>query len=128
VLALVEGWVDDVVDAAAAPHLPSAPALREAVRRARATGGPAQATFASLVGLELTPRRVREAAALWHALADERGIDSRDAVWDHPDLMPGAEDLDDPENFLDRLRGDSVPLDLSTLDDTPPPPEEGRPQ
>jgi putative hydrolase len=125
VLALIEGWVDDVVDTAAEPHLPAAPALREAVRRARATGGPAQATFASLVGLELTPRRVREAAALWHALAAERGIDGRDSVWDHPDLMPGADDLDDPEGFLDRLRGDAAPLDLSALDDAPPPPEEG---
>lgn len=125
VLALIEGWVDDVVDTAAEPHLPAAPALREAVRRARATGGPAQATFASLVGLELTPRRVREAAALWHALAAERGVDGRDSVWDHPDLMPGADDLDDPEGFLDRLRGDAAPLDLSALDDAPPPPEEG---
>ena len=36
-LALVEGWVDAVVHAAAAPHLPSAGALRETLRRRRAT-------------------------------------------------------------------------------------------
>jgi putative hydrolase len=122
VLALVEGWVDDVVDAAAAPHLPSAPALREAVRRARATGGPAQATFATLVGLELTPRRVREAAALWHALSDALGVAGRDAVWDHPDLMPDGDDLDDPSTFLERLQAGEAPLDLSALDDAPPAP------
>ncbi|HEV7628352.1 MAG TPA: zinc-dependent metalloprotease, partial [Streptomyces sp.] len=39
-LALVEGWVDAVVHEAAAPHLPSAGALRETLRRRRATGGP----------------------------------------------------------------------------------------
>ena len=125
VLALVEGWVDDVVDAAAQPHLPSAPALREAVRRARATGAPAQATFATLVGLELRPRRVREAAALWHTLAEQLGTDGRDAVWDHPDLMPEGGDLDDPASFVERLRAGEAPLDLSALDDAPPaPPEE----
>ena len=37
-LALVEGWVDTVVDAAARDKLPQAGALAEAVRRRRATG------------------------------------------------------------------------------------------
>ncbi len=63
-LALVEGWVDEVVSAAAQPHLPSGIALRETVRRRRAAGGPGEQTFATLVGLELRPRRLREAAAL----------------------------------------------------------------
>jgi len=64
-LALVEGWVDAVVDAACSTTLPSAAALRETVRRRRASGGPAEQTFATLVGLQLRPRRLREAAALW---------------------------------------------------------------
>jgi putative hydrolase len=54
-LALVEGWVDEAVDAAATAHLPAAAALRETVRRRRASGGPGEQTFASLVGLELRP-------------------------------------------------------------------------
>ena len=99
-LALVEGWVDAVVDAAA--PLPSAAALRETVRRRRATGGPAEQTFATLVGLQLRPRRLREAAALWAAVAEARGIEGRDALWAHPDLLPSAEDLDDPGGFVTR--------------------------
>ncbi|MDN5825176.1 MAG: zinc-dependent metalloprotease, partial [Micrococcaceae bacterium] len=100
-LALIEGGVDEVV-AEAAANLPSAPALRETVRRRRATGGPAEQAFASLVGLELRPRRLRDAATLWSILKDERGMEGRDAVWQHPDLMPAAEDLDDPEGFSSR--------------------------
>jgi putative hydrolase len=98
-LALVEGWVDEVTDMAAQAHLPSAAALRETVRRRRATGGPAEQTFATLVGLQLRPRRLREAAALWRTVADARGVDGRDAVWRHPDLLPDAEALDDPTSF-----------------------------
>jgi uncharacterized protein (DUF2342 family) len=74
--------------------------LAEAVRRARATGGPAEETFATLVGLELRPRRMRDAANLWAALRDARGIDGRDAVWSHPDLIPTSADLDDPLGFV----------------------------
>ncbi|WP_372446817.1 zinc-dependent metalloprotease [Microbispora oryzae] len=111
-LALVEGWVATVVDAAAAGRLPSAVALAETVRRRRATGGPAERTFATLVGLELRPRRLREAAALWKALGDERGVERRDAVWGHPDLMPTSDDLDDPTVFV---KG-GIELDLSSLE------------
>jgi len=100
VLALVEGWVATVVDTAAADRLPQARALAEAIRRRRASGGPAERTFATLVGLELRPRRLREAAAIWGGLTDARGIDGRDAVWAHPDLLPTADDFDDPDGFV----------------------------
>ena len=99
-LALVEGWVDEVVTQATAQWMPTAAALAETVRRTRATGGPAEATFATLVGLELRPRRMRDAANLWAALRDARGADGRDAVWSHPDLLPTATDLDDPLGFV----------------------------
>ncbi|SDU90611.1 putative hydrolase [Microlunatus sagamiharensis] len=98
-LALVEGWVDDVVTAATAPWMPAAVPLAETVRRRRATGGPAEATFATLVGLELRPRRLRDAANLWAAVRDARGAEGRDAVWTHPDLVPTSADLDDPLGF-----------------------------
>jgi putative hydrolase len=101
-LALVEGWVDAVVHAAASPHLPHAAALRETLRRRRATGGPAEQTFATLVGLELRPRRLRDASRLWASLADARGMDGRDALWEHPDMLPTAADLDDPDGFVHR--------------------------
>ncbi|MEU7222812.1 zinc-dependent metalloprotease [Streptomyces chrestomyceticus] len=110
-LALVEGWVDAVVHAAASPHLPSADALRETLRRRRATGGPAEQTFATLIGLELRPRRLRDASRLWALLTDARGLDGRDALWEHPDMLPTAADLDDPDGFVHHEQ-----LDFSELD------------
>mgnify|MGYP002651771257 CR=1 FL=1 len=55
--------MDVVTSRATTGHLPHAAALGEAVRRRRATDGPAQKAFATLVGLELRPRRLREAAS-----------------------------------------------------------------
>jgi putative hydrolase len=108
-LALVEGWVDVVVAEATGDRLPGAEALRETLRRRRATGGPAEQTFATLVGLELRPRRMRSASALWKLVGDRHGMKSRDTLWSHPDLMPTAEDLDDPIGFAERL-GDTGAL------------------
>ena len=99
-LALVEGWVATVVSAAARERLTHADALAEAIRRRRATGGPAERTFATLVGLELRPRRLREAATIWQGLTEARGIDGRDALWAHPDLLPAADDLENPDTFV----------------------------
>ncbi|MEU3365094.1 zinc-dependent metalloprotease [Streptomyces pseudogriseolus] len=110
-LALVEGWVDAVVHAAAKPRLSSADALRETLRRRRASGGPAEQTFATLIGLELRPRRLRDASRLWASLTDARGVDGRDALWAHPDMLPTATDLDDPDGFVHREQ-----IDFSELD------------
>jgi putative hydrolase len=112
VLALVEGWVATVVTAAAKDRLPHSDALAEAIRRRRATGGPAERTFATLVGLELRPRRLREAALIWQGLTEARGIAGRDAIWAHPDLLPTADDFDDPEAFAHGR----PELDISDLD------------
>jgi putative hydrolase len=124
-LALIEGWVCHVVDSAAAPRLPEMGRLGEGFRRRRATGGPAEQTFSALVGLEMRPRRLREATALWAALTEHRGIDGRDALWGHPDLMPDDDAFKDPQGYaqtsldLDDL-GELGDLgDLGTLGDDP---------
>jgi putative hydrolase len=117
-LALVEGWVATVVSIAARDRLTHADALAEAIRRRRATGGPAELTFATLVGLELRPRRLREAAAIWQGLTDARGIDGRDALWAHPDLLPTTDDLESPDAFVHG----QPELDISDLEDGGDPP------
>lgn len=59
----------------------------------------------------MRPRRLRDAARLWASLADARGTEGRDALWAHPDMLPTAEDLDDPDGFVHREQ-----LDFSELD------------
>lgn len=107
-LAVIEGWVDDVVTAATSERMPSAIALRETMRRRRAAGGPAEKAFGSLVGLELRPRSLREAATLFAALRSQGGTQTRDALWGHPDLLPDAEDLTDPLGFIERSQSEET--------------------
>jgi putative hydrolase len=111
-LALIEGWVD-VVTAQATSRLPSSVAIAETVRRRRASGGPAESAFSTLVGLELRPRRLREAAAMWQAVSDAVGQEARDDLWSHPDLVPTAEDVTDPTALVARLTaGTPAPDDI----------------
>ena len=87
-LAMVEGWVDCVVWRAGMAHLPHIEQLREMMRRERAMGGPAERTFESLLGLQLRPKRMREATGLWEMITAAEGPEGRDAKWSHPDLLP----------------------------------------
>ena len=98
-VANVEGWVDDVVSQATANLMPRADALLEMVRRRRASAGASESALKTLLNLELRPRRVRDAANVWAAVRSAKGVDERDAVWSHPDLVPTGADLDDPLGF-----------------------------
>lgn len=98
-LALVEGWVDHVVHTVAGRWMPAEPALFEAFRRRRGVGGPTEEVFKALVGLELKPRRIRDATNLWAAVESARGQAERDKLWAHPDLLPTSAGLDDPMGF-----------------------------
>jgi putative hydrolase len=110
VLALIEGWVEVVTDDAT-KLLPKAAAISESIRRRRATGGPAEQTFGAIVGLELRPRRLREAAEMWRQVGTAVGIEKRDSVWNHPDLLPRDADVSNPSALIAKLRGGSTASD-----------------
>lgn len=115
-LALIEGWVD-AVSAEATKLLPKSAAIQEGVRRRRATGGPAEKTFGTLIGLELRPRKMREASAIWQQLTERYGAERRDSLWEHPDLLPTAAELANADQLFARLddRGDDIDLELRKL-------------
>lgn len=111
-LALIDGWADDVTTLAAADRLPSLNALRETLRRRRATSSPAQQLFASLFGLEVSPRMSRESSAFWSQIRALREVSIRDQIWSG--ILPTHEELTDAEGYL---RSIEVPDDLSSLTD-----------
>lgn len=102
-LALVEGWTELVVTQAMGERVPSTSALNEAWRRRRATGGSAEKAFSRVVGIEFAAPKVAEAMELWRRVEIAVGVQRRDAIWDHPDFLPVAEDLDNSAGFIDAL-------------------------
>jgi putative hydrolase len=110
VLALIDGWCEEVVALAAGNRLPNLSALQETLRRRRATSAPAQQLFSSLLGLQVSPRLSREANAFWGQVRELKDIAGRDQIWSG--ILPTADDLLTPESFLKSLE---IPDDLSGL-------------
>jgi len=111
-IALIEGWIDEISAQAAGSQLPQIQALREMSRRRRATEGPLQKVFASLLGLEVSPRLARDAAHFFRVQGELHGIDYRDGLWESLGSLPLTEELSTPESFK---AGRSAPDDLSAL-------------
>ena len=110
VLALIDGWTDEVVSLAAGDRIPSIEQLRESHRRRRAASSPAQQLFSSMLGLQVSPKLTREASAFWKKIREVKSVGERDQIWSG--LLPTADDLLDPEKFLTST---SIPDDLSGL-------------
>jgi putative hydrolase len=111
-IALIEGWIDEVSAQAATAQLPHSQALREMSRRKRATDGPLQRVFAALLGLEVSPRMARDAAQFFRIQGELHGSDYRDGLWESIGSLPLSEELESPELFK---AGRSAPDDLSAL-------------
>jgi putative hydrolase len=111
-LALIEGWIDHVISEVGAERIPSFNALIENSRRRRAVNSPMQQLFATLLGLEVSPRKMREAAVFWSEVKSLRGCDGRDRCWEDPAFLPMPNDLKDVAAFLNSV---TVPDDLSDL-------------
>ncbi|MGA1449565.1 MAG: zinc-dependent metalloprotease, partial [Candidatus Nanopelagicales bacterium] len=112
-LALIEGWVEQVTLTAAEGKLTNLVALKETMRRRRAAGGPAEKTFSALMGLQLRPKLNREAADFFEKYSQQKSNEERDQLWSHPDLLPSPEQLENVEEFI----AQQMPLDLSKLED-----------
>jgi len=110
VLALIDGWSEEVVSLSAGDRLPNIAALQETLRRRRATSAPAQQLFSSMLGLQVSPRLAREATVFWKQVREMKDIESRDRIWSG--ILPTAEDLLTPESFMKSLE---IPDDLSGL-------------
>ena len=110
VLALVDGWADDVATLAAGDRIPSITALRELHRRKRATSAPTQQLFKTMLGLEVSPKLAREASAFWSRVRAVKDVTARDQIWSG--ILPSATELLAPDLFL---ASTEIPDDLSGL-------------
>ena len=110
VLALVDGWADDVATLAAGDRIPSITALRELHRRKRATSAPTQQLFKTMLGLEVSPKLAREASAFWSRVREVKDVTARDQIWSG--ILPSATELLAPDLFL---ASTEIPDDLSGL-------------
>jgi coenzyme F420 biosynthesis associated uncharacterized protein len=108
VMALVEGHAEHVMDAVGEAVLPNLPALRSAMNRRRADRSPLVQLLERIIGLDLKLAQYETGKAFCDAVVADGGIDRLNIAWSHASLLPSAQELKDPPQWLGRTRVPAV--------------------
>ena len=83
--------------------------------RRYATDNPAKHVWEAQLGMEMAPRQLRNSSTFWQMAEQKLGIAERDALWQHPDLLPTAADLANPESFFAQEKNTDIEAELDSF-------------
>jgi len=96
----VEGYAELLMDEAF--DGPTA-ALRSALDDRRARSGPVAGIVARLLGLDRKRDQYEQGRAFFAAIAEQRGLQGANRVWERPEHLPRGGEIEDPTTWLDRV-------------------------
>ena len=96
----VEGYAEMLMDRAFDGEYAD---LRRKLDARRGGGGPVQRLARRLLGLGLKRRQYERGAAFFTHVADARGIEAASVVWNGPEALPTADEIDDPAAWISRV-------------------------
>ena len=102
VMGVIEGHAEHVMDVVGAAALPSLDQLRTALDRRRQERSPLLALLERLIGLEAKLRQYEDGKRFCDAVADTAGAAALHHVFDGPEQLPTAAELQDPDAWMRR--------------------------
>jgi coenzyme F420 biosynthesis associated uncharacterized protein len=102
-MTLVEGYAEHVMDAVGDQLDPGYAELRRALDRDRERRGLLDSIVSALLGLELKLAQYRRGKAFADEVVAAAGIKGLNRAWREPEALPSAEELDSPEEWIERV-------------------------
>ena len=102
-MSLLEGHADVVMDGVGPSVVPSVSDIRDRFEGRRRSGNPVERIFRRLFGIDMKLKQYAEGAQFVRAVVDAVGLDGLNRVWSGPELLPDAEEIRDPQRWLDRV-------------------------
>jgi coenzyme F420 biosynthesis associated uncharacterized protein len=106
VMSVIEGYSEHVMDAVGEQVLPAYAGLRDAMERRRRSRSAPERALQRLLGLDLKMRQYELGKQFCDAVADKHGVDTLNLVWGAPESIPTLTELEDPEAWVARVRGE----------------------
>jgi coenzyme F420 biosynthesis associated uncharacterized protein len=106
VMSVIEGYSEHVMDAVGERVLPAYEGLRDSMERRRRSRSAPERALQRLLGLEMKMRQYEVGKRFCDAVAEPHGIELLNRVWSSPDAMPSLAELEDPEAWVARVRGE----------------------
>jgi coenzyme F420 biosynthesis associated uncharacterized protein len=102
-MAVVEGYSEHVMDEIARDLIPDHEKLRSAMDARRRSRSAPQRIVERLLGFDVKLRQYELGKRFCDAVAASGGIEGLNRVWESPEALPTAEELEDPDAWLRRL-------------------------
>ena len=108
-VALIEGYVDHVMDAVGTGLISSYGMITEAVRRRRVEADESDRFVARLFGLELGQATYDQGAAFVDGVVERAGFEALDQLWAGEAFLPTPAEIEAPGLWLARIEIDTQP-------------------
>lgn len=118
VVCLVGAWARHEVARAVDGRLPTLDRIEEVLRRRRASRGDGEQLLASLLGLDIKPDDEQVGERFVQAVEASLGQEGLHRALAHPENLPDAVELADPDRWVARMRADEdldIPDDAAAL-------------
>jgi coenzyme F420 biosynthesis associated uncharacterized protein len=102
-MAVVEGYSEHVMDEIGRDVIPDHEKLRTAMDARRRSRSAPQRIIERLLGFDVKLRQYELGKRFSDAVAASAGIEGLNRVWESPEALPTAEELEAPEAWLERL-------------------------
>jgi putative hydrolase len=102
-VAVLEGYVDHVMDQVGHGLVGSYGQITEAVRRRRVEASPQDRFVERLLGLELTQDRFDRGSAFVAGVVERAGPEGLERLWSSPETLPTPNEVDAPGLWLARI-------------------------
>jgi coenzyme F420 biosynthesis associated uncharacterized protein len=106
VMSVIEGYSEHVMDAVGEDVLPAYAGLRDAMERRRHNRSAPERVLQRLLGLDLKMRQYELGKQFCDAVVERHGIETLNRVWEAPEAIPTLAEIEDPEAWVARIRGE----------------------
>jgi putative hydrolase len=111
-IAVIEGYVDHIMDRVADRLVPEHQRITEALRRRRVEAGPANRFVERLFGLGLSQATFDRGTAFIDGVVERSGTEALEQLWHRPENLPTPAEMDAPGLWLARVGIESTALEL----------------
>jgi coenzyme F420 biosynthesis associated uncharacterized protein len=104
-MSLLEGHADYVMDEVGPQYVPTVATIRERFAARREQAGTVDGFARRMLGLDTKMRQYTRGADFVRRVIAAEGHDGFAQVWDRPDHLPTAAEIDDPQAWISRVLG-----------------------